>query len=136
MNLLYHKKKECYDDNIGAIAVQLGVVDLLKELELQPTGIWTNSFNKLAYAYLNQILTLEQILQQAIFNIEKNSSDNFQVIDNFSKEELGFSSQDSIVLNLSDEDMLLANNPKLILNILGRCVVATFIYNFITAKLL
>jgi hypothetical protein len=129
MNLLYHKKKECYDDdNIGAIAVQLGVVDLLKELELQPTGIWTNSFNKLAYAYLNQILTLEQTLQQAIFNIEKNSSDNFQVIDNFSKEELGFSSQDSIVLNLSDEDMVLANNPKLILNILGRCVVATFIY--------
>jgi hypothetical protein len=136
MNLLYHKKKNCCDDNIGAIAVQLGVVDLLKELELKPKGIWTNSFNKLAQAsYLNQVLTLKETLQQAIIKIEKDTNNNLEVIRSISKDEMEIIPKNSILLDLSDRDMLLANNPNLFIHILGRYFIF-FHSTFVTAKLL
>jgi hypothetical protein len=135
MNLLYHKNKNCCDDNIGAIAVQLGVVDLLKELELKPKGIWTNSFNKLVHAYLNQVLTLKETLQQAIIEIEKETNNNLEVIRSVSKDEMEIIPKNSILLDLSDRDMVLANNPDLFIQILGRYFIF-FHSTFVTAKLL
>jgi hypothetical protein len=78
---------------------------------------------------------LKETLQQAIIEIEKETNNNLEVIRSVSKDEMEIIPKNSILLDLSDRDMVLANNPDLFIQILGRYFIF-FHSTFVTAKLL
>jgi hypothetical protein len=68
-------KDEIQEDNLlGAIAVQVGLVDVLKSLELLPTAMYGDSWGKIVSAYYYDVITIEETALTA-YNISQKPSD-------------------------------------------------------------
>ncbi|XP_057672284.1 fatty acid synthase-like [Diorhabda carinulata] len=66
--------KTIFNDNVdksinqvlGSILVQIGIIDLFKELEIQPTNYFGYSYGELLAAYFDGIITFKQIIECAL----------------------------------------------------------------------
>jgi hypothetical protein len=68
-------KDQIQEDNIlGAIAVQIGLVDVLKSLELLPTAVYCDSWSKVVSAYYYDVITIEETALTA-YKISQKPSD-------------------------------------------------------------
>jgi hypothetical protein len=72
-------KNQIQKDNLlGAIAVQVGFVDVLKSLELIPTAVYGDSWSKVVSAYYYDVITIEETaltaykISQKPLNFESN----------------------------------------------------------------
>jgi hypothetical protein len=67
-------KNQIQKDNLlGAIAVQVGLVDLLKSLELLPTAVYGDSWGKIVSDYYYDLITIEDAALTA-YKISQESS--------------------------------------------------------------
>ncbi|KAJ3652417.1 hypothetical protein Zmor_018385 [Zophobas morio] len=136
---LLDAKTKVNEDALGSICVQLILVDIIKDLECFPTCVFGN---KIATAYYNNIVQLEEAVSAAIEFSQMNSDANlnFQTLPDLadSKEKnqtkgdyltcQNFikSSKGAVILNISDlplngEDNLLVQNGDVnLLDLLGR----------------
>ncbi|KAH0813343.1 hypothetical protein GEV33_009449 [Tenebrio molitor] len=68
-------KDQIQEDNLlGAIAVQAGLVDVLKSLELIPTAVYGDSWGKLVSAYYYDVITIEETVL-TVYKISQKQSD-------------------------------------------------------------
>jgi hypothetical protein len=68
-------KDEIQEDNLlGAIVVQVGLVDVLKSLELLPTTVYDDSWGKIVSAYYYDVITIEETALRA-YKISQKPSD-------------------------------------------------------------
>jgi hypothetical protein len=78
-------KDQIQEDNIlGAIAVQVGLVDVLKSLELIPTAVYGDSWGKIIRAYYYDLITIEETALTAYKISQESSNIHFDSIAKFS----------------------------------------------------
>lgn len=62
-------KKECSERQInhllGSVIVQIGIIEVLKHLEIKPDGQLGFTFGELASAYFDGVLTIEEAVYSA-----------------------------------------------------------------------
>ena len=97
---------EPIEDVLGSICLQLIVVDILKMLQLSPTGLFGDSFGKIVVAYNYNVMKLEDAVSAAI-KFSKKSIPN--IVDSKLKELMGDGyeniinrSKPTLTLNISD----------------------------------
>ena len=114
------------EDALGSICLQLILVDVIKELELCPTGIFGDTCGTIVSAYYHNVIKLEEAVLAAIELGKVNfvSNMNFQtsakLLDSKDKESmkkvyLNYEdfikpSKGTIILNLSDRELSGENN--------------------------
>jgi hypothetical protein len=120
-------KNQIQEDNIvGAIAVQIGLVDVLKSLELIPTAVYGDSWGKIVSSYYDDVITIEETVLTAYKINQKPSDFVSNALFNGTVELKEKMSKNSFVLNVSDQhlnnkDLLLAEgNAVMFLEMLGR----------------
>lgn len=86
---------------MGHIAVQMGLVDLFKVLNLEPTFVFGYGINELVTAYQDGILSLSQVLEMALVVI--NLCENLPMVSVYIAE----SNPDSVRLFLVFSNQLL-----------------------------
>jgi hypothetical protein len=71
------------DNLLGAIAVQVGLVDLLKSLELLPTAVYGDSWGKIVSDYYHDLITIEEAALTAYKISQESSNIHFDDIAKF-----------------------------------------------------
>ncbi|KAJ3652395.1 hypothetical protein Zmor_018364 [Zophobas morio] len=107
------------DDVLGSICIQLIMVDVMKHLELSPSGVFGDTYGKIVVAYYHNVIQLKEALANVIelLNLKYKELTN----ENFTKPV-----KRTILLNISDfphndDDILLVENGRVkLLSLLGR----------------
>ncbi|RZC40858.1 Ketoacyl-synt C, ketoacyl-synt, and/or PS-DH domain containing protein, partial [Asbolus verrucosus] len=136
IDIILDKQTDTENALLGALAVQIGIVDVLKTLELNPAAVHGDGLGKLITAYYYETITLEEAMLAAykaaetvetvtsfakIMSTEKND----YICDISAYKSVNFP-KNSIILNISDkclnanEIMLVENNTVTFLEFLGR----------------
>jgi hypothetical protein len=77
-------KDQIQEDNIlGAIAVQAGLVDVLKSLDLVPTAVYGDSWGKIVRAYYYDLITIEETALAAYKTSQEPSNIHLDAIAKF-----------------------------------------------------
>ena len=138
--ILQSEKNE-KEDVLGSICLQLTLVDIIKELQLFPTGVFGDTSSRIVTAYYNDVIQLKEAVSAAIklSHVNFDSNTNFQTSPNLRDLDKNLMKEDystyaksikpskgTIILNvsdllLSDEDNLLVENGSVnLLGLLGR----------------
>ena len=139
---MLQEASETHEDNLGSICVQVGVVDMLKLLELHPAAVFGDSFGKLTTTYYYGISSLDETILTAIkisqldFDSDLHFKADFAKLQTQDKKRSDvLSSQDLVdthkkhfVLNVSDahlnckDELLVEDRVVNFLSVLGRYV--------------
>lgn len=126
-NFLKNDSEGHQQNLLGSIFVQLGLVDILKELEVYPAAVYGDSWGKLATGYYYGALTLEECLKTAT-NLTQNSLEfEPELLNNkLRSDSLTHDNLTKLVLNVSDSslnnrDVLVTDGEKIkLLQTIGR----------------
>ena len=95
------------EDVLGSICLQLILVDVIKELELLPTGIFGDISGKIVTAYYYNVIGLEESVSIAIKFIKQNfgSNMNLQTL-------LSYSNDKELIRIIVSLTKILLKHPK------------------------
>lgn len=125
--------KKSVQNLLERVAVQIGIAETLKTLEIESICIWEDDIGKLVCAYFDEAVTIEEIIHNIIYqkmhskdslelkNPKINRNEKYLTKTSFdSCEKENSIPPNSILIDISDSNKAVSEDPNTFLEIIGR----------------
>lgn len=108
---------------LGSVSTQIGILETLKHIKIDPKVSFNDPQGKLICAYYYNFMTLEEVIETAI-NVEPLLQNNIEISTIINKfkiwDQINLQSSYSLILNVNDSDKFLQQGIVTFLNFVGR----------------